>query len=154
MCDAPSGEIGRKIRPLYILYAISGLAASLYLFLCVTSLHDLKLLAPIHSLTVIAGFGIFGVFLQRSFPTRMRGVGLGLTYNGGRAITAGFVLIQPQIVDWIGSVTFVGAVASLAYIMVMVAVRCLPEDAPEEWLSKLASGQKNRVTSPLRIRKL
>jgi predicted MFS family arabinose efflux permease len=127
-----ASEIGRKIRPLYILYAISGLAASLYLFLCVTSLHDLKLLAPVYGLTVIAGFGIFGVFLPKSFPTRLRGVGLGLTYNGGRAITAGFVLIQPQLVDWLGSVTHVGAVASLAYIMAIVAVQFLPEDAPEE----------------------
>jgi predicted MFS family arabinose efflux permease len=127
-----ASEIGRKIRPLYVLYAISGLAASLYLFLRVTTLHDLKLLAPVYGLTVIAGFGIFGVFLPKSFPTRLRGVGLGVTYNGGRAITGGFVLIQPQIVDWIGSVTYVGAVASLAYIMAIVAVQFLPEDAPEE----------------------
>jgi predicted MFS family arabinose efflux permease len=127
-----ASEIGRKIRPLYVLYAISGLAASLYLFLRVTTLHDLKLLAPVYGLTVIAGFGIFGVFLPKSFPTRLRGVGLGVTYNGGRAITGGFVLLQPQIVDWFGSVTYVGAVASLAYIVAIAAVQFLPEDAPEE----------------------
>jgi hypothetical protein len=38
-----AGEIGPKIRPLYVLYAISGLAASLYLFLRVTTLYDLKI---------------------------------------------------------------------------------------------------------------
>jgi predicted MFS family arabinose efflux permease len=126
-----AGEIGRKLRPLYMIYAAFGLLTSLCIFLTVEDLKGLNLLAPFYGCTVIAGFGLFGVFLPQAFPTRLRGAALGVVYNFGRAITGGILLLQATLIRWLG-IEHVGGLAALAYVVAIGAVFYLPEDAPEE----------------------
>lgn len=131
MLALSGAEIGRKARPLYILFAGMSLGTSLWLFLHITNMQGLIDIAPFYGCTVIAGFGIFGIFLPQAFPTRLRGLALGVTYNGGRLVTAAFLMLQSTLVGWLG-IAYVGAVAALAYLLPIIVVYCLPEDAPEE----------------------
>ncbi|MGI4880894.1 MAG: MFS transporter [Janthinobacterium lividum] len=76
------------------------------------------------------GAGVFsgmGPFFTEQFPTRVRGVGQGFTYNVGRAIGALFPALVGVLSGYFGLGWAIGLFASVAYAIMAVAAFMLPE---------------------------
>lgn len=76
------------------------------------------------------GAGVFsgmGAFYTEQFPTRVRGVGQGFTYNVGRALGAFFPAMVGALSHRLGLGPAIGAFAFAAYALMAVAAFMLPE---------------------------
>jgi MFS family permease len=118
--------VGRK--PLYVLCSLSGMLASLYLFVVVKDLESLLWFAPLYGFFVMGGFAIFALYLPELFPTRVRATGQGICFNVSRALSA----VGPLAVAFFGSAalgsqTHAAAIAAAAYAVGLVAIWFGPE---------------------------
>lgn len=93
----------------------------------------LMILGPILGFVGHGYFSMFGSFLAELFPTAVRGTGLGLSYNAGRAMSA----IAPFTIGAIAALPAVGigsalALTSLFFLLGAVLVFTLPDRSREE----------------------
>jgi MFS family permease len=72
-------------------------------------------------------FSAMGAFYTENFPTRVRGVGQGFTYNVGRATGALFPTMVGRLSEQIPLGQAIGLFAGLAYATMAVAAFLLPE---------------------------
>jgi len=88
---------------------------------------SLMLLGPVIGFAGHGYFSVFGAFLAELFPTEARATGLGLAYNGGRALgalapfTIGVLATLPQV--GIGSALGLTSAFFLAGALLMLAFR-------------------------------
>jgi hypothetical protein len=72
-------------------------------------------------------FSAMGPFFTEHFPTRVRGVGQGFTYNVGRATGALFPTLVGYLSAKISLGHAIGLFAAIAYATMAVAAFLLPE---------------------------
>jgi MFS family permease len=72
-------------------------------------------------------FSAMGAFYTENFPTRVRGVGQGFTYNLGRAIGALFPTMVGRLSETIPLGQAIGVFAGIAYATMAIAAFLLPE---------------------------
>jgi MFS family permease len=72
-------------------------------------------------------FSAMGAFYTENFPTRVRGVGQGFTYNVGRAMGALFPALVGRLSETIPLGQAIGVFAGLAYATMAIAAFLLPE---------------------------
>jgi MFS family permease len=72
-------------------------------------------------------FSAMGAFYTENFPTRVRGVGQGFTYNVGRAVGALFPTMVGALSESIPLGQAIGVFAGIAYVTMAVAAFLLPE---------------------------
>jgi MFS family permease len=121
-------------RPLYFLCSLSGLLASLYMFLVVDNLDALLWFAPVYGFFIMGGFSIFGLYLPELFPTRIRATGQGICYNVSRAMTAIGPLTVAYFLPAFDSLPHAAATTTIAYVIGLVAIWF----GPETWRKPLA----------------
>ena len=68
-----------------------------------------------------------GAFYTEQFPTRVRGVGQGFTYNLGRALGAFFPTMVGMLSGTVGLGEAIGFMAVGAYALMAIAAFLLPE---------------------------
>lgn len=102
---------------------------------CVVLLYTQPALGPLATLLLGAPLGFFasgmfaviGVFLAEQFPTEVRGLGQGFTYNFGRAIGAFSPLLVGHFADSAGIGQAIGVFAGASYALLTLAALALPE---------------------------
>jgi MFS family permease len=72
-------------------------------------------------------FSAMGAFYTENFPTRVRGVGQGFTYNVGRAMGALFPAMVGRLSETIPLGQAIGVFAGIAYATMAIAAFLLPE---------------------------
>jgi len=72
-------------------------------------------------------FSAMGAFYTESFPTRVRGVGQGFTYNVGRALGAFFPALVGRLSETVPLGQAIGLFAGIAYLTMAIAAFLLPE---------------------------
>lgn len=122
-----AAAIGR--RPAYFLLCLGSLVACGVLFRVVETYGPVFLgMSLLVSVVSASFYGWFPLYLPELFPTRMRGTGQGLCYNGGRILAAAGALTQGSLMAHFGgSYAQAGAVISLVYLVGMVAIWFAPE---------------------------
>jgi MFS family permease len=123
-------RIGR--RWCFILFACAAtVTVIVYMFAAVNNAMILVLGFPLGFFPSALNAGV-GAFLSELFPSRLRGTAQGFTYNAGRGIGALF----PALVGWFSDQfplgQAIGAVAALAYCLVILAALLLPETKAKE----------------------
>jgi len=76
---------------------------------------------------ISGNFSAMGAFYTEQFPTRVRGVGEGFTYNFGRATGAFFPTMVGLLSATLGLSQSIGIMAVSAYAMMAIAAFLLPE---------------------------
>jgi MFS family permease len=118
-------RIGRRLT--FLVFGIgAGAVAGIYTMIPFGNAAMLVLGFPL-GFFAAGVFSGMGAFYTEHFPTRVRGVGQGFTYNLGRGLAAGF----PTMVGWLsGSVALgvaIGLFAVGAYAIMAFAAFLLPE---------------------------
>ncbi len=116
-------------RPAYFLLNLAALAACQILFL---SFHAYSLLFVamvfVTGVAVVSFYGFLPLYLPELYPTRVRAVGTGLTYNSGRILAAAGALTTGQMVSLFGgNYGLACAAITLVYLVGMAAVWLAPE---------------------------
>jgi len=89
---------GRRLS--YAIFCVGGAASSWALYLTCASYGPwLLFLAMLGGVFAASFFGWLPLYLPELFPTRIRATGEGLTFNAGRIISAGGVLVTGQLVQ-------------------------------------------------------
>jgi MFS family permease len=120
-----SDRIGRRMTFL-VFAACAGLLVTVYTSIPFGNTAMLFLGLPLgfFSAGVFSGMG---AFYTEQFPTRVRGVGQGFTYNIGRAIGALFPAMVGFMSSQIGLGVAIGTFAAAAYAIMAMAAFLLPE---------------------------
>lgn len=123
-------------RRSYALYCIGAVASSWLLYLTCDGFGlRLLVLAAIGGIFATAFFGWLPLYLPELFPTRLRATGEGLTFNAGRILSAGGVLIMGALVQALGGQRYAASVMALVWIVGLVLIWFTPEtkgcDLPE-----------------------
>ncbi len=118
-------RIGRRLT--FLVFAIgSGTIAVTYTLIPVSNTMMLILGFPL-GFFISGNFSAMGAFYTEQFPTRVRGVGQGFTYNLGRAIGAFFPTMVGMVSGSVGLSEAIGIMAVSAYAMMAIAAFLLPE---------------------------
>ena len=118
-------RIGRRLT--FLVFAVcSGTIAVLYTLIPFSNAMMLVLGFPL-GFFISGNFSAMGAFYTEQFPTRVRGVGQGFTYNLGRATGAIFPTLVGLLSASIGLSKAIGIMAVFAYAMMAVAAFLLPE---------------------------
>ena len=118
-------RIGRRLT--FLVFAVcSGTIAVVYTLIPFSNATMLVLGFPL-GFFISGNFSAMGAFYTEQFPTRVRGVGQGFTYNLGRATGAIFPTLVGLLSASIGLSRAIGIMAVLAYAMMAVAAFLLPE---------------------------
>jgi MFS family permease len=87
VCFGPISErLGR--RGAFLLFHLGGLIASLVLFQGLTGVTPLVCFLPVFGFLTLAMHAGYAVYFPELFPTRWRGAGGGICFNGGRILAA------------------------------------------------------------------
>lgn len=114
-------------RGAYFLFAAGALAASLFLFMKITTLSGLLWFMPVYGYFVIGGFGTFALYLPELFPTRVRATGQGFCWNFARLVTAIGPLSVGLLVATFGSLPAAASATTVAYVVGLIAIWFGPE---------------------------
>lgn len=118
-------RIGR--RATFILFAICGTVCVLAYTAIPVGANALLLVLGVPLGAAASGsLAGNGVFFSELFPSRVRGVGVGLAHNCGRGIAAFFPSIVGALSGVFGLRAAIG-VGALGYVLVIIAVLALPE---------------------------
>jgi hypothetical protein len=123
-------------RRSYALYCIGAVAVSWLLYLTCDSFGPrLLLLAAVGGIFATAFFGWLPLYLPELFPTRVRATGEGLTFNAGRILSAGGVLVTGKLVQALGGHQYASSLMALIWVVGLVLIWFGPEtkgcDLPE-----------------------
>jgi MFS family permease len=118
-------RIGRRLT--FLVFAVcSGTIAVAYTLIPFSNTTMLILGFPL-GFFISGNFSAMGAFYTEQFPTRVRGVGQGFTFNLGRAIGAFFPTMVGFVSANVGLGQAIGVLAVSAYAMMAVAAFLLPE---------------------------
>lgn len=118
-------RIGR--RNLFLVFSVAAVALVLAFTELPVSNHMLWLLGFPLGFSVSGYFAGTGAFLSELFPTRVRGSGMGFTYNFGRGIGAIFPALVGRLSGTMPLSRAIAIFATVAYGMLFVAAYLLPE---------------------------
>ena len=110
-----------------MLFAVTSLISSLYLFRYVHTLEGVMWFMPVYGYFVIGGFGTFAAYLPELFPTRVRATGQGFCWNFARAVTAIGPLTAGLLVGALGSLPAAAAVTCVFFLLGIGAIYFGPE---------------------------
>jgi MFS family permease len=120
-----SDRIGRRMQ--FLLFAIgAGIVVVTYTSFSFGNSTMLVLGFPL-GFFASGVFSAMGAFYTENFPTRVRGVGQGFTYNVGRAMGALFPALVGLLSETIPLGQAIGVFAGIAYATMAVAAFLLPE---------------------------
>jgi len=120
-----SDRIGRRMQ--FLLFAIgAGIVVVTYTSLSFGNSTMLLLGFPL-GFFASGVFSAMGAFYTEQFPTRVRGVGQGFTYNLGRALGAFFPTMVGMLSVNVGLSEAIGVMAVCAYATMAIAAFLLPE---------------------------
>jgi MFS family permease len=118
-------KIGRRLT--FLVFAIgSGAIAVTYTLIPISNTTMLILGFPL-GFFISGNFSAMGAFYTEQFPTRVRGVGQGFTYNLGRALGAFFPTMVGMLSTNVGLSEAIGLMAVTAYATMAIAAFLLPE---------------------------
>jgi len=118
-------RIGR--RNLFLVFSVAAVGLVLAFTELPVSNHTLWLLGFPLGFSVSGYFAGTGAFLSELFPTRMRGSGMGFTYNFGRGIGALFPALVGRLSATMPLSRAIAIFASVAYGLLFLAACLLPE---------------------------
>ena len=120
-----SDRIGRRLQ--FLIFAIgAGVVVITYTSLSFGNSAMLVLGFPL-GFFASGVFSAMGAFYTENFPTRVRGVGQGFTYNVGRATGALFPALVGRLSETMPLGQAIGVFAAIAYVTMAVAAFLLPE---------------------------
>jgi MFS family permease len=118
-------RIGRRLT--FLVFAIgSGAIAVTYTLIPISNTTMLILGFPL-GFFISGNFSAMGAFYTEQFPTRIRGVGQGFTYNLGRALGALFPTMVGELSNSVALGEAIGVMAVTAYATMAIAAFLLPE---------------------------
>ncbi len=116
-------------RTAYFLFSFAAVGSSSYIFRFLSPLDDTFLLwVLIQGFFGTIYFGWLPLYLPELFPTRVRAIGTGVTFNWGRVLTAMGVLLGGQIMltyNW--NYPQIGQWTCLVYALGMVVIFFAPD---------------------------
>lgn len=118
---------GRRIT--YFTISFTSLLISGYIFWCLTpeSPHFFKWVF-VMGFSATVYFGWFPLYLPELFPTHVRSTGSGVTFNFGRIVSAGGVLVAGALVGYFGGdYAKAGRVTHLIYAVGMLVILFAPD---------------------------
>jgi len=123
-------------RRSYALYCLGAAVSSWLLYRTCDSFGPrLLVLAAVGGVFATAFFGWLPLYLPELFPTRIRATGEGLTFNAGRIISAGGVLVTGTLVKALGGHQYASSLMALIWMVGLVLIWFSPEtkgcDLPE-----------------------
>jgi MFS family permease len=122
--------IGRRLT--FALFAIGAIVTVVfYTFFPISDSWTLILGFPI-GFCYAGTFAGLGSFFAELYPTRLRGTGMGFSYNFGRAIGALFPALVGYLSSSIALETAIGIFTTGSYALVLVAILALPETKGKE----------------------
>ncbi|SEP28398.1 Predicted arabinose efflux permease, MFS family [Methylobacterium sp. ap11] len=117
--------IGR--RPTFVLFSVCTIIATIsYTVLPIGNTWTLFLGFPLGFFSSGTYSGL-GAYFTELFPTRVRGSGMGFSYNFGRAVGATFPFIVGQLSTHISLAMAIGIFTTSAYAIVFLCTCILPE---------------------------
>ncbi len=120
-----SDILGR--RRTFILFSVfQATVIVIYTYLPITDAMMLILGIPL-GIGFAGAYSGFGAQLNELFPTRLRGNGIGFTFNTGRAIGASVPMLIGAYSATLGLGQSISLFAVIAYGLAIVAALCLPE---------------------------
>jgi MFS family permease len=111
----------------YFLIVFGSAISNLFVFTQIQTSEGLLWFAPVYGFFNIGGFGTFVIYLPELFSTRMRATGQGFCWNAARTFTAIGPLTTGTIVGLVGSAAAAGALATIFYLVGMIAIWFGPE---------------------------
>jgi MFS family permease len=125
-----SDMIGR--RRTFIFFAVfQGCVAFIYTYLPITDSMMLVMGIPL-GLGFAGAYSGFGAQLNELFPTRVRGSGIGFTFNFGRACGSLFPFLVGAYSSSLGLGPSVALFTAAAYALAVIAALLLPETSGKE----------------------
>ncbi|MBI2302253.1 MAG: MFS transporter, partial [Armatimonadetes bacterium] len=119
-------RLGR--RPSYALFCVGATAVSMTLYLTTTAFDQRMLwLAALGGVFATAFFGWLPLYLPELFPTHLRSTGEGLTFNAGRILSAGGVLVTGRLVEAFHGHKYAGAAMACVWLLGLAAIWWAPE---------------------------
>jgi MFS family permease len=117
--------IGRRLT--FALFAIGAIITVIfYTFIPISDSWTLVLGFPI-GFCYAGTFAGLGSYFAELFPTRVRGTGMGFSYNFGRAVGALFPTLVGYLSSHIALETAIGIFTTGSYALVLLAIIALPE---------------------------
>jgi SHS family sialic acid transporter-like MFS transporter len=131
-----AGFCGR--RTAYFLISLAAVGSSSWIFRCLSPLDDSFLLwVLIQGFFGTIYFGWLPLYLPELFPTRVRATGTGVTFNWGRILTAGGVLLSGQLmVTWDWNYPRIGQWTCLIYALGMIIICFAPDTSDRQLQDK------------------
>ncbi len=122
--------IGRRLT--FALFAIGAIiTVVLYTFIPISDAWMLVLGFPI-GFCYAGTFAGLGSYFAELYPARVRGAGMGFSYNFGRAVGALFPALVGYLSQQIALETAIGIFTTGSYALVLLAVMALPETKGQE----------------------
>lgn len=122
--------IGRRLN--FALFAIGAMiTVTVYTFVPISDSWMLILGFPI-GFCYAGTFAGLGSYFAELFPTRVRGTGMGFSYNFGRAVAALFPALVGLLSQKIELATAIGVFTTASYALVLLAILALPETKGKE----------------------
>lgn len=112
-------------RPTFAFF-LAASAVLVYIYGNTRDASTLMLLGPLVGFFGSGYFSAFGAFISELFPTRVRGAGVGFTYNVGRMVSA----LAPTVVGYFAATHGVGGALSItagSFLLGALAIFTLPE---------------------------
>jgi MFS family permease len=127
VCFGPISErLGR--RGAFLLFHAGGLIASLILFQVLTGLRALLCFLPIFGFLTLAMHAGYAVYFPELFPTRWRGAGGGICFNGGRILAAPILFLGGWMQkDWGFSLGNAASLLALLFLPGAILLLFAPE---------------------------
>jgi hypothetical protein len=120
-----TSAIGRRWS--YFIIVLGTAISNLFMFTQIGTSDGLLWFAPVYGFFAIGGFGTFAVYLPELFPTRIRPTGQGFCWKAARTLTAIGPPTTGSVVGLVGSAAVAGALATIFYLVGMIAIWFGPE---------------------------
>jgi len=133
-----SQAIGR--RKAFLVYHLGGFVSALALFQIPCTPEMLAIALPVFGFLTLGMHAGYAIYFPELFPTRLRGTGAGLCFNGGRIAAAPMLFATGWLQSRFGATLFQAcSLLSLLYLLGVVVIAFAPEtrhqvhgdDAPE-----------------------
>jgi MFS family permease len=118
-------RFGRK--PIVMIFFAGALVMTYALYMWVTDLHLLLLVAAINGFFTLGQYSWMAVWLPELFPTRMRATGMAFAFNAPRFVAFLGPLFAGLLIAQFGGFSKMAVAFSLIYILGFIVVPLLPE---------------------------
>jgi MFS family permease len=118
-------RFGRK--PVVMIFFAGALVMTYALYMWVTDLHLLLLVAAINGFFTLGQYSWMAVWLPELFPTRMRATGMAFAFNAPRFVAFLGPLFAGLLIAQFGGFSKMAVAFSLIYILGFIVVPLLPE---------------------------